>query len=186
MRSLTLGILFVMVLGAPAFAHNGALSLYTDSGIGDCDLTSGMFVTDTIQLFYVRGSGPEMGNAAQFRIEKSSEMVLFTPDPEWTPLVNLTIGDIQSGIAITAAACLGSGMNIVYLGNIYVFNMTELGMFTVKVVAYPLSVPPAINITICDPGQTVYSVLGGTFVFNGTCNPATEETSWGAIKSLYR
>ena len=184
MRTLALSFVMLAILASSAFGHDGALSLYTDQSIGDCDLPSALFMTDTIRLYYVRGTGPDMGNAAEFRLELSTTNAFFAPPPVWSNLIVVTLGDIESGMSITGAQCLGVGLSVVYLGQIFVTNGFELGQFTVKVVNHPVSA--GIFITRCDPGQTIASVLGGTFVFNGTCNPAVEETSWGAIKSLYR
>lgn len=184
MKTLALAFFAFMALAVPAAAHDGALSLYTNQTITDCDLPSALFLTDTIRLYYVRGSGPDMGNAAEFRIEKSSLSVFFAPSPTWSNLIVATLGDIENGISITAAGCLGVGEAVVYLGEIYVLNGGEFGTFTVKVVNHPVSL--GILITRCEPLQPIHPVLGGTFIFNGTCNPAVEETSWGAIKSLYR
>ena len=187
MRTLTLSFLFLVMLATAVYGHDGALSLYTNNSLGDCDRTSTIFMTDTMQLFYVRGSGPDMGNAAEFKLELSSTNVFFAPPPIWSNLITVTLGDVETGMSITGAGCLGVGEPVVYLGMIFVTNGFETGEFRVKVASHPTSIPnPGVWITLCDAGQTMYQVLGGTFVFNGTCNPAVEQSSWGAIKSLYR
>ena len=187
MRTLTLSLLFLALLAPAVYGHNGALSLYTSNSLGDCDRTSTIFMTDTMQFFYVRGSGPDMGNAAAFSLALSSTNVFFAPPPVWSNLITVTLGDVESGISITGSGCLGVGEPVVYLGMVFVTNGFETAEFTVKVVNHPTADPfPGIWITLCEAGQPMYQVLGGTFVFNGTCNPAVEQSSWGAIKSLYR
>ncbi len=184
MSRLTMAFVFLLLASSVALGHNGALSLYTSMAINDCDAPSGLFETDSIRLYYVRSSGPPMGNAAEFRMALSSVSAIFSPSPAWSNLITVTLGDIESGMSITASGCLGATEPVVYLGEIYVFNLGEAGPFTVKVIPHPVS--GKIIITICDAEQTVHEVLGGTFIFNGTCNPAVEASSWGAIKGLYR
>jgi hypothetical protein len=188
MKKLAMSALFVILLVGSAGAHNGALSLYTDATITVCNKAIASFETDTIRLYYVRDNGPDLGNAVEFRLETSIAEALFI-GTEWNSQINNTLGDITSGISLTAAQCLGADASVVYIGSIFVMYTGfafPAETFTVRVVEDPTSQPPAISITICDPFQTIQDVLGGTFVFNGSCNPGVQETSWGAIKELYK
>ena len=188
MKKLAMSALFVTLLFGSAVAHDGALSLYTDATIQVCNMNIGSFETDTIRMFYVRGNGVDMGKACEFRLEASTVDALFL-GTEWSSQIVLTFGDILSGIALTGSQCLGANEAVVYIGAIYVmytgFSFPP-ETFTVSVKEMPTSQPPAINITECNPDNTIRAVLGGTFVFNGSCNPGVKETSWGAIKSLYK
>ncbi len=188
MKKLAMSALFVLLLVGSAVAHNGALSLYTDATIQVCNSDIGSFETDTIRMYYVRGTGVDLGKALEFRLEASTADALFL-GTEWSSQVVLTFGDILSGIAVTGSQCLGTNESVVYIGAIFVmytgFSFPP-ETFTVMVKENPTAQPPAINITECDPDNTIRAVLGGTFVFNGSCNPGVKETSWGAIKSLYK
>lgn len=183
MRRLGLVLVFLILASSIALAHDGAISLYKNAQINDCDDASAIYERDTIQIFYVRGTGPDMGNAAEFKFEKTSEDVEFFK-VIWSSEIVLVLGDWDSGYAITGSACLGSGLDVVYLGTLIIDNIFEFGQFRVYIGAYPDA--GGIYITKCDQQQTMHGVLGGTFVFNGSCNPATEVESWGAIKSLFK
>lgn len=186
MRKLALFVALTMLMPAAAFAHNGALSLYMDQTISDCDAPIGAFETVVIKMYYVRDQGFDLGNAVQFKLALSTTNAIFTPPPTWNPLFTVTLGDIDNGQSLAAGGCLGVGFNVVYIGDISVLNFGEFGPFTCKVLPAPNAEPPGIYITRCDVNQTRVDVLGGTFIFNGTCNPGVDNESWGAIKALYR
>lgn len=186
MKKLAMGALFVMLLFGSANAHQGALSLFTDATLLGCSSPIYSFESDTISMFYLRDLGPDLGNAVEFKIESSSPDMLFI-GTSWNSQINVTLGDILTGISLTAAQCLGANEPVVYIGAI---SMMYTGFtsdpFTVKVVEDPNAVPPGIYITECDPLNPVYAIIGGTFVYNGSCVPGVKETSWGAIKALYK
>lgn len=188
MKKLALGVLLIMVLSGSAFAHNGALSLYTNQAIAACDTTIGALATVTINMYHVKGLGPNLGNAIEFRLITSDPRGIFV-NTAWSSAITVVLGTIDSGISLTGSQCLGSTDDITFIGAIDVFwadFSLPVPMFTVKVVDDPNSEPPGIYVTQCDAQQTRLSVLGGTFVFNGSCNPGVQAKSWGAIKELYR
>jgi hypothetical protein len=187
MKKLALSALFVVLLFGSAFAHDGALSLYKDQTIQVCSDAIGAFETDTIRMYYVRDNGSDLGNAVEFMLVISDPEALFL-GLEWNSQINVTTGDVLTGISATAGQCLGANEPVVYIAAFYIMNTNFMGgqTFTVSVAADPGAQPPGIYITECVPGNPIKAVLGGTFVFNGSCNPGVTETSWGAIKELYR
>ena len=186
MKKMALSAVFLMLLFGSAAAHDGALSLYTDATIQVCHMDIGSFESDTIRLYYVRDQGPDLGVGVEFRLEASSVDALFL-GVEWNAQINNTIGDIENGVSAVSAVCMGSNENVVYIAAISLMYMGFGERFTVRVVENPTSEPPGIYIEPCAfPLPPKYAVLGGTFVFNGTCDPGVKETSWGAIKEMYR
>jgi hypothetical protein len=187
MKKLAMSALFLMLMFGSAVAHNGALSLYTDIALSSCSAAIGPFGQSTFNMYYVRDAGPDLGNAVEFRLEASIPDALFL-GTEWTTAIQVTLGDILTGISLTSSQCMGANESVVYIGAITImytgFNDAEL--FTIMVKEDPGADPPGIYITTCVPGNPMATVLGGTFVFNGTCNTGVQDTSWGAIKSLYR
>jgi hypothetical protein len=180
--------LFVVLLIGPAAAHDGALSLYKDQTLQVCSDGSAAFETDTIRMYYVRDNGSDLGNAVEFRLEISDAVNVVKLGEEWNSQFNTWLGDVMNGISATAAQCLGANEPVVYIAAFYFFNTDFMGgqYFTVSVKEDPGAQPPGIYITECLPGNPVKQVLGGTFVFNGSCDPGVTQTSWGAIKELYR
>jgi hypothetical protein len=189
MRKLAMSALFVALLCGSAFAHNGALSLYLNASageIGPCSSPISDYGSVDINMYYIRDNGPDLGKAIEFRLEFSPGigMVLNTV---WNTGFTVWMGNLTDGQAATASQCLGANEAVVYLATFTVMDLGSGGSpFTCAIKENPTSQPPAINITICDPAETMAQVLGGVFVFNGSCNPGVSETSWGAIKELYR
>jgi hypothetical protein len=184
MRTLLLAVCIGLSLVSPAVAHNGAISLYEDPTLTDCDRWLPVFEMDTVRVFYVRGNGPELGRVVEFKLDLTSANAQFNRPPVWSSAIGLVVGDIESGISLTSSSCMGLGQNVVYLGSIYLLNMGESGTFYLCVAPHPAS--GAIRAGLCDETNTMVSVSGGSFIYNGYCNVGVQEASWGAIKSLYR
>ncbi len=189
MRKLGMSVLFVALLCGSAFAHNGALSLYLNASateIGPCSAPTTDYGSLDISLYYIRDNGPDLGKAVEFRLEFSPPLGIVQTEV-WNSGFTVFLGSLDTGKAATASNCLGTNESVVYLAT---FNILDLGsaggVYTCTVKENPTSQPPGINITACDPNNTMYQVLGGTFIFNGSCNPGVEASSWGAIKDLYR
>jgi hypothetical protein len=184
MKKLAMSVLFLMLMFGSAVAHDGALSLFSDATMYACAGPIEAFVEDTVVMYYVRDAGPDLGNAVEFRMEFSVAEALI-PSYEWNSLINLELGNIMTGLSLTAAQCLGSNEPTVYIGSIRVLYFGPDGArFTLTVKEDPAVQPPGIYITECVVGNPMWAVLGGTYVFNGTCDTAIKETSWGAIKAL--
>ncbi len=196
MKKLALAAFFVVAFIGFANAHNGALSLYADPNASvnsPCNMSIGIYQTDSIYLYYVRGNGPDIGNGIEFAMVLSDPDASFDPLPVWragTQIVIYASGDsLQNGVSIVwGPGCLGLAQPIAYLGKIFVFYggfVDPVPRFTARVIPFPWTG----NITIlrCDPPEYTEAIVdGGTFVFNGSCNPGVESKSWGAIKALYR
>ncbi|MFA4947253.1 MAG: hypothetical protein WC674_01950 [Candidatus Krumholzibacteriia bacterium] len=187
MKKLAMSVLFLMLMFGSAVAHDGALSLFRDATLGACSAPIGMFEIDTIMMYYVRDDGPDLGKALEFRIEMSIAEAL-PIGYEWNSQIVLEFGNIMDGISITGATCLGSNQTEVYIGSLYIMYAGAFDdeRFTAMVKEDPAAQPPGIYITLCAEGNPMWPVLGGTFVFNGNCSTGVKETSWGAIKELYR
>lgn len=189
MRKLGMSVLFLALLCGSAFAHDGALSLYLNASateIGPCSAPTTDYGSIDVSLYYIRDNGPDLGKAIEFRLEFSPGLgtVLTTV---WNAGFSVWLGDLTSGQVATASQCLGTNESVVYLATFTILDLgSGGGVYTCAVKENPTSQPPAINITACDPNNTIYQVLGGIFVFNGSCNPGVEASSWGAIKDLYR
>ena len=187
MKKLALSGLLVIMLFGSALAHNGALSLYIlDQTVLICNKDIGFLENAIISLYYIKDLGDDLGKAVEFKLLSSDPSGIFIGET-WSTQITATLGDVDNGISLAASTCMGPGEDVVFIGDITVFysNFTPT-TFTVRVVDHPTTQPPGIFITLCDAGNTLQSVLGGTFVFNGSCNPGVQPTSWGAIKELYR
>ncbi|RLA76428.1 MAG: hypothetical protein DRG33_07885 [Deltaproteobacteria bacterium] len=186
MKRMSLIIAFLLIVSSVVFAHNGALSLYLDDTLAKCSANIGPFGTVDLQLLYVKDQGPYLGNAAEFRILKSNGNKAVFNNVAWSTQIVATLGDISTGITVTGADCLGLNSDVTYIGTITVMDISDTDTFVVRVVEDPTALVPGIYITKCEEGNPKANVLGGWLVFNGSCNPAVESKSWGAIKSIYK
>ncbi|MFA4948643.1 MAG: hypothetical protein WC674_09080 [Candidatus Krumholzibacteriia bacterium] len=195
MRNLLLSIVLVACLAAGANAHSGMFALFADTNNQECHSTLGVGQTGSLYLVYVRGDGPRMGQAYEFKLLKSTAGAVFLP-PIWPSnvITEIILGTIETGISLVAPECFPD-QEYVPLGTIPVMNISDPDTFTVNVVPDPEQIPEhAIVFTTCEPAPSLYVVAGGMFVFNAECDTpedpfgmlATKETTWGAIKELYR
>ena len=193
MKKALLAIILAVCLAAGANAHQGMLALFADTNNHECHTALGVGQIGNLYLMYVRGDGPRLGPAYEFKLLKSTTDAVFL-SPIWPSNIILTLGYIEMGISLTAADCFPD-LDYVPLGTIPIMNISDPDTFTVKVVPDPTENPPrVIAILKCDRYFTFYPVLGGMFVFNAGCfspeDPfgvvATKSTTWGAIKDLYR
>jgi hypothetical protein len=194
MKNLLLSLVLVACLAAGANAQQGMLALFSDTESHECHLDLGMGQIGNLYLMYVRGDGPRLGNAYEFKLLRSSSGSAILP-PTWPSSIVLSLGAVETGISLCAAECFPDE-DYVSLGTIPIMNVSDPDTFTVVVVADPEQVPQhAIVILECADEYPIYIVLpGGAFVFNGGCySPlepfgplGVEETTWGAIKELYQ
>jgi hypothetical protein len=185
MKKVALSALFVVLFLGNAAGHNGSVSLFTDETIQVCNKALGYLETDTIGVYYVRDNGYDLGIGVEFKVESSSAQVNII-GWQWSELINNEIGNPNSGVSLAASQCIGGAENVAFIGFIYVFcSSPSPTRYTLHIVDNPDSQPPAINIVRCDVLE-LYPVIGGWFVFNGSCNPAVESKSWGAIKELFK
>jgi hypothetical protein len=194
MKNALLAIVLTVCLTAGANAHQGMLALFADTNNRECHTALGVGQIGNLYLMYVRGDGPRMGNAYEFKLLNSTAGVAFLP-PVWpssiiTPMI---FGTIETGISLVRQDCF-EDQDYVPLGTIPIMNISDPDTFTVKVVEAPNEVDHLLLITLCNPYADAYVVLGGMFVFNAGCSSpedpfgvvATKATTWGAVKDLYR
>jgi hypothetical protein len=193
MKSLLLSLVLVVCLTAGANAHQGMLALFADTNNRECHTALGVGQIGNLYLMYVRGDGPRMGRAYEFELLRSTPNVVFLT-PVWPATIVLTLGTIETGISLSNGSDCFPNQDYVPLGTIPVMNVADPDTFTVKVVAASDEVDHRLLITLCNPPNAAYVVLGGMFVFNAGCyspqDPygviATKPTTWGAVKELYR
>lgn len=196
MKKALLAFILAMCLAAGANAHQGMLALFADTNNHECHTALGVGQIGNLYLMYVRGDGPRMGNAYEFKLLRSSAGTVFL-QPIWPPsiITDMIFGTIEAGISLVRPTCF-EDQSYVPLGTIPIMNISDPDTFTVKVVPDPTQEPPRIvAILTCDSWHpAIYSVLGGIFVFNAGCfspeDPygvvATKSTTWGAVKALYQ
>jgi hypothetical protein len=193
MKKLSLLCALLLLVSASASAHEGAISLYADTGLNSCSMEVTPGNTGELWLLYVRDEGVEMGKAAEFRVITTSASIMFFA-PTWEPYITQFIAEIPGNVSVTGATNFGCGLDVVPLGRFTVFNTGDIDTFYVKVVDNPTSLAgPGIYITDCSVDNNEVKIIGGTFVLTGdeinypaNCNPGVEQRTWGAIKGMYK
>lgn len=189
MRKLSLVVALLIAVSTTAVAHEGSIGLYTSQAATDCDAAFVPFVAQNVYLVYFRSdAGPNGITAAEFRISYPVGQ-LFFGTPVWSPAVSLFFGTLEEGQAVSFSGCTGVGQDLLYIGQVPVTLLVAVP-FQLKVETSNSIVNPpfAPRVSMCDdPQRTIVGVLGGYFSApDGTCNVGVEESSWGAIKGMYR
>lgn len=188
MKRLSTVIALLAIISSAAVAHEGSLGLYTSQAATDCDATFVPFVAQNVYMMYFRSdAGPDGITAAEFQIDYPAGSVILQA-PAWSPSVAVTLGDLTTGMAVSFAGCTGAGQQYVYIGYVPVMSLAPVP-FTLRIVVSSQVVDPPFTptVAVCPDPRPLVTVLGGYFSSpDGTCNVATQETSWGAIKGMYR
>lgn len=196
MKSLVLILLILACSAIVVSAHEGMLALFTDTLVTSCSAPlPAPYSTADVALLYIKGNGPDMGNAWEFVMFRSEPHLVATTII-WAPLVVVTSCSDPFVVCYGASSdCLGpEGKQIAYIGTFSFLwiNASAPPEFFIEVRENPDAVPlPGIIIVDCDdPNKSPYYVKGGRFVFNGPCDPdpiiSVQETTWGGIKQLFR
>jgi hypothetical protein len=169
MKRLILTFCIVTFFAGPLCAQGGMLALFSEGEPMHSYADSPVGSTYNVRLFYVRGDGPLIGLACEFKLLLSTSGAEFLP-PTWSPAVVVTLGNVANGISLVGAGCLSSDMygstsDTVYIGTIPVRNNGEEAGFSVSVIGDPGALPATglPIITACSGGNPVHEVQGGQF-----------------------
>ena len=168
--------LAILALAAPVFAQNGYVGLFADANHSDCDIyLAGGFMPFDTWIWFIHPLGVQ---AAEYRIVAPSYVILSTVTTN--PEISVTLGDPVSGISV---AFYGCNIGWVWTQRIACY-LTGPGPGYVMIDKRPEV--PAIQLCSCELGFPIYpaTVLNHLAIGQG-CQIATEESSWGAIKSLF-
>lgn len=186
MKRILLTIALIAVLAAPASAQ--LISLWADENMDECSVTPGMGGLFDLYVFIEPDARGIFG--AEFSIDNPSASIFFTPPgvPFDNPAANITVSMgnyFGGGISIGFGACHNQAIWITRI-NFTSYEMTPV-FFTLGVASTgePPVTQETINVAICDENHTKLEGFAfNHFGINQGCVIGTEETSWGAIKSM--
>lgn len=171
----------VMIFGATAaFGQAGTIGVYADAAGADCHLPDAVPGLTPWNVVHTNTAG---ATASQFAVLLGScNLATYLSD---TAIYAVTIGSSQTGVAIGYGACIGSP-NLVLIVNMFTSGVTP-PCCPVEVVPDPNSASGQIEVVDCLNNLLFGS--GFTSYINGSdncpCTVGTEESTWGAVKSIY-
>jgi hypothetical protein len=175
--ALTLVFLLTVAFAANAFATAvGDISAYADDQGNSCNIAApaGLVTVYIVHKFSDGGSA----TGCRFKVATPAGMTFLAFNNAFTP-----IGNITTDISLGYGVCITTTTN---LGSILYNSAGPAACTLVSVTAADNFANPIA--TDCSFGE--YTVKTGSGILNpdGTCqcNIATQPTTWGSVKALYR
>ena len=176
--ALTLVFLLTVAFAANAFATAvGDISAYADDQGNSCNIATpaGLVTVYVVHKFSDGGSA----TGCRFKVTYPAGLTYLAFNQNYTPIGNITTDlSLGYGVCISTTSSLGS---ILFSSGGAVAACSHISVVAADNFPNPIA-------TDCSFGE--YTVKTGTGIANadGTCqcNVATEPTSWGKVKALYR
>jgi len=181
MRRTLLISLAIVCVTSTAFAQGGTLGVYADPQGIDCHPQDTVVGLCTYYVVHTNIAG---ATASQFKAAQPiCHLATYLSD---TAIFPVTIGNSQTGVAVGYGACLLSPIDVLHL-NFFCAQITP------PCCAYSVTPDPNVasgKIEVVDCVNALLFGTGATTYVNGnqidcSCIVATEETTWGAVKSIY-
>lgn len=168
--------LAILALATPAFSAPAYVGLFADANHMDCDvmLVGGFMPFDVWVWFFT----PELGvQAAEYMATAPAGVI---PSVVTTnPLITASLGDMWSGISVSFGACQNGWVWTQHAA----CYLTSASMMFLTIGPRP---GVGLQIASCELGFPIYpAVVLNNLALNQDCVVATENASWGAIKSLF-
>lgn len=173
----------IMLVATSAFAlgPKAYIGIWADAAHSVCSVAPPQY-GQTPAYIYVLPS--ERGlQAAEFKLSIPATLVQLAAVKN--PGITVELGALASGISVA----FGEGM--CQMDWVWLYNLTMMSLATVpcvlEIVAHPGTLPvPAYQVANCLPGYPIEPVVKLTSLyFYQSCVIGTEETNWGAIKSMF-
>lgn len=173
----------ILTLGASqAFAQADILGLYADQAMNECNITIPVNIPTTMYVMHNSTSG---ATASQFQLSDPRTATFITTGVNLASGSYIAIGDPFTGVSVAYTACLTGTFGV------YNISFLALGVALPNCTYITLGPDPVSGKTqIADCNFFEIEVTGAQAILNadGTCDcdVATQETTWGKVKSLYR
>jgi hypothetical protein len=181
MKRFALIMICTLAFAAPAFAQAvGDLSAYADDQGSSCDITVPGSGTLNVYLVHKFSDGGG-ATGVRFKVTYPATGVILATFVG-TPFS--AIGSAQTDLSVGYGGCINTTTSIGYL----LFSVAG----AVPACSYVSLVAPDghAEATATDCGFTEFTIKTGQGIMNPDgscqCNIATEPTSWGKVKALYR
>ncbi len=178
-RMLTLLVALLAFSSAASTDIRPSVGLFSDYSHSECSVFANLFTPFDAWLWWTPGPGGIMG--VECAIECPSNVVLVSKT--YHPELQSQLVDCCEGLE---CSCFYSTCHTDW---VYVFRLTFLLLDNASSVIDIVPYPPSggINAATCEPGYPIVpaTLMSGLYI-NAWCFVAVEESTWGAVKSLYR
>lgn len=177
------GLMVVLVAGlaSSASAQVGKIGLYGDQAGNDCNvLDQGAPALRPVYVVHKFDPG-EGATASRFKVVTTGITMTFIGTS--TPYA--VLGAWDTGISIGYGQCINTATQVLTIN--FFGTGTNPACGRLDIVADPI--PGAIQITTCDFGDINVPNGGSAIVnpdVNCQCNIATNPSTWGGVKALYK
>jgi hypothetical protein len=180
MKKFVLTVAVVALFASPSFAQTGAMGLFADNQGLSCNIT--VPAAGPLSVYVVHKS-PGGATGAQWTLNAPTSATFFyTGGAVANPNI-LSIGD-QTDLSLAYGGCIS--------GDFHTYTLNFFSTAVMPSCSY-MSLVPAPNkpgVISVDCIFAEIPVIPGKGILNadGTCdcNVATEESTWGKVKALYR
>ena len=178
-KALLIGVAMLLVASAvSAGPDTGYIGLFADSGHSVCSVTGTGFTPFTMWIWCL-DEQPGL-TAVEFAVSFPSGVIASTVTVN--PLSTVQLGTLTGGTSVAFGTCQS---DYVWTHQVacYLVGMTP---DVIRIIADPTALPPAYLIATCALGNPLISpVIWSNLYVNQACVVATQNASWGAIKSLF-
>lgn len=181
MKKFVLTVVVLALFASPSFAQTGAPGLFADNQGLACNITVPVLAPLTV---YVVHKSPTGATGSVWRLIAPTSGSFFYQGGSVANANILSIGDPIAGLSLAYGGCV--------TGDFHIYTLNFFATAAVPACSYmtlaedpsqvaPLSVDCIFAEIPVVPGQGILNADGSC-----DCDVATESTTWGKVKSLYR
>jgi hypothetical protein len=186
MKKFVLTVLAVAALAAPAAAQVGDISVYADAAGLSCSVMDNTAPFAFIDVYVIHKHLSGGATASQFRVDLTGGSTMsYSGQTEGSGM--LLIGNANDDLSVAYGGCLSGDLLLVTVRYVGVGTSPQCSGIEVN----PAPTAPIPNeVVLADCAFAYATVPTGAAIINENpgciCNVAVAETTWGAIKALYK
>lgn len=175
MKKVLLAVM-MLALATPAFAADAYVGLFADANHSSCSVNIvGGFYPFEVWIWMTSHLGVQ---AAEYKMTAPAGAVIVSTVTT-NPDITASLGDVAGGISVAFGACQNGW---VWTQHVSCYLLSPAPMFVL------IEARPGVGLQIasCELGFPIYpATVLNHLALNQPCVVATENASWGAIKSLF-